>query len=129
MASDEQSNPMAESGVTIPSDSELYSGAEDLSTSPPESSSPPLVLYTPPTLWSIFRGALINLFLPFVNGMMLGFGELFAHEAAFRLGWSGTRVSRASWARTLDFTSSYDGESWMSFFVSSPFLKRHVLGS
>jgi hypothetical protein len=23
---------------------------------------------------------------------MLGFGELFAHEAAFRLGWGGTRV-------------------------------------
>ena len=23
---------------------------------------------------------------------MLGFGELFAHEAAFRLGWSGTKV-------------------------------------
>jgi len=30
---------------------------------------------------------------------MLGFGELFAHEAAFRLGWGGTKVfpsSRAS---------------------------------
>jgi hypothetical protein len=24
---------------------------------------------------------------------MLGFGELFAHEAAFRLGWGGTKVS------------------------------------
>ena len=23
---------------------------------------------------------------------MLGFGELLAHEAAFRLGWSGTKV-------------------------------------
>lgn len=23
---------------------------------------------------------------------MLGFGELFAHEAAFRLGWGGTKV-------------------------------------
>lgn len=23
---------------------------------------------------------------------MLGFGELFAHEIAFRLGWGGTRV-------------------------------------
>ena len=25
---------------------------------------------------------------------MLGFGELLAHEAAFRLGWSGTKVRR-----------------------------------
>ena len=83
---------MAESGVTIPSDSEQYSGAEDLSMSPPSSSSPPLILYQPPTIWSLMRGAAINLFLPFINGMMLGFGELFAHEAAFRLGWGGTRV-------------------------------------
>ena len=89
---DEPINHMAESGVTITSDSEQYSGGEDLSTSPPSSSSPPIVLYQPPTVWSLIRGAAINLFLPFINGMMLGFGELFAHEAAFRLGWSGTRV-------------------------------------
>lgn len=92
MASEESSNPMAESGVTIHSDSEQYSH-EDISTSPPSSSSPALVLYQPPTLWSIIRGTAINLVLPFVNGMMVGFGELFAHEAAFRLGWSGTRVT------------------------------------
>ncbi|KAK1752933.1 mitochondrial import protein 1 [Echria macrotheca] len=92
MASDETPNPMAESGVTIRSDSEQYSNGEDISLSPPSSSSPAVVLYQPPTFWSIIRGVTINLFLPFVNGMMLGFGELFAHEAAFRLGWSGTRV-------------------------------------
>ena len=92
MASDEAPHPLAESGVTIPSDSEQYSGGEDISTSPPSSSSPAVILYQPPTFWSLLRGAAINLFLPFVNGMMLGFGELFAHEAAFRLGWSGTRV-------------------------------------
>jgi len=97
MASDEVSHPLAESGVTIPSDSEQYSGGEDISTSPPSSSSPAVILYQPPTFWSLLRGAAINLFLPFVNGMMLGFGELFAHEAAFRLGWSGTRVRRISW--------------------------------
>lgn len=51
-----------------------------------------MILYTPPTLWSLLRGAAINLLLPFVNGLMLGFGELFAHEAAFRLGWGGTKV-------------------------------------
>jgi len=38
------------------------------------------------------RGAAINLLLPFVNGMMLGLGELLAHEFAFRLGWGGTNV-------------------------------------
>ncbi len=92
MASDEPSNPMAESGVTIRSDSEQYSAHGELSESPPSSSSPAVILYQPPSLWAIFRGAAINLFLPFINGMMLGFGELFAHEAAFRLGWSNTRV-------------------------------------
>lgn len=51
-----------------------------------------MILYSPPTFWSILRGAAINLLLPFVNGLMLGFGELFAHEAAFRLGWSNTKV-------------------------------------
>ncbi|EPQ63116.1 Bgt-2688 [Blumeria graminis f. sp. tritici] len=45
-----------------------------------------------PTIWYLLRGAAINLLLPFVNGLMLGFGELFAHEAAFRLGWGGTKV-------------------------------------
>ena len=51
-----------------------------------------MILYSPPTIWSLLRGAAINILLPFVNGLMLGFGELFAHEAAFRLGWSGTKV-------------------------------------
>ncbi|KAL2825940.1 outer membrane protein TOM13-domain-containing protein [Aspergillus cavernicola] len=80
-----------ESGLTIPSDSEIYSNNHDISSS--HSSDSPLILYKPSaTLWSVLRGAAINLFLPFVNGLMLGFGELFAHEAAFRLGWSGTKV-------------------------------------
>ncbi|KAF2966191.1 hypothetical protein GQX73_g7400 [Xylaria multiplex] len=92
MASEEH-NPLAESGVTIHSDSEQYSGGDDISTSPDDSSpSSPLILYKPPTAWSMIRGVAINLLLPFINGMMLGFGELFAHEAAFRLGWGGTRV-------------------------------------
>ncbi|KAI1340741.1 outer membrane protein TOM13-domain-containing protein [Xylariaceae sp. FL0016] len=87
----EESNPLAESGVTMHSDSEQYSAGEEVSPSP-ETASPPVVLYQPPTVWSMLRGAAINLLLPFVNGMMLGFGELFAHEAAFRLGWGGTKV-------------------------------------
>jgi hypothetical protein len=76
--------------MTIPSDSEQYSGHDEISPSSPSGS--PMVLYSPPTFWRIIRGAAINLILPFVNGLMMGFGELFAHEAAFRLGWSGTKV-------------------------------------
>jgi hypothetical protein len=83
---------LSDSSVTIPSDSENYSANNELSPSPPSSSSSPLILYKPPTIWGLLRGAAINLLLPFVNGLMLGFGELFAHEAAFRLGWSGTKV-------------------------------------
>ena len=81
------------SSATIPSDSENYSSSQnELSPSPPSSSSSPMILYYPPTIWGLLRGAAINILLPFVNGLMLGFGELLAHEAAFRLGWSGTKV-------------------------------------
>ncbi|OAL46812.1 TOM13-domain-containing protein [Pyrenochaeta sp. DS3sAY3a] len=83
---------LTESGITIPSDSENYDGNNELSPSPPSSSSTPLILYKPPTLWGLIRGAAINLLLPFINGLMLGFGELVANEAAYRLGWSGTKI-------------------------------------
>jgi hypothetical protein len=91
MASDAAN--LTESGITIPSDSENYDANNELSSSSPaSSSSTPLILYKPPTIWGLLRGAAINLFLPFVNGLMLGFGELVANEAAYRLGWSGTKV-------------------------------------
>lgn len=35
----------------------------------------------------------INLILPFINGLMLGFGEILAHELGFKYGWVGARVS------------------------------------
>ena len=97
-AHDQQHNDLTDSGMTIPSDSESYSNQpEPLYSSPPvSSSSSPMILYSPPTVWGLLRGAAINLLLPFVNGLMLGFGELFAHEAAFRFGWSGTKVRTAS---------------------------------
>jgi len=90
---------LSESQATFPSDSEIYdanydanhSNSQDSEEQTSDSSSP-LILYSPPTFLSIARGAAINLLLPFINGLMLGFGELFAHEAAFRLGWGGTRV-------------------------------------
>ncbi|KAI4257008.1 MAG: hypothetical protein LQ352_001836 [Teloschistes flavicans] len=89
----ERKPDLTESSMTVPSDSENYSSSNnELSPSPPSSSSSPMILYSPPTLWGLLRGAAINLLLPFVNGLMLGFGELLAHEAAFRLGWSGTKV-------------------------------------
>ena len=87
---------LAESSLTMPSDSENYSANNELSSpspSPRSSSSSPMILYSPPTIWGLLRGAAINLLLPFINGLMLGFGELLAHEAAFRLGWSGTKVN------------------------------------
>ncbi|CAL3973346.1 unnamed protein product [Diplocarpon coronariae] len=93
-------NPLTESSMSLRSDSEQYSGNDDLSPSPPSSSSsPPMILYNPPSLWGLLRGAAINLLLPFINGLMLGFGELFAHEAAFRLGWGGTKVFPGGRAR------------------------------
>lgn len=94
---------LSESQTTFPSDSENYDANYDANHSNSQdseeqasSSSSPLILYSPPTFLSILRGAAINLVLPFINGLMLGFGELFAHEAAFRLGWGGTRVSLAN---------------------------------
>lgn len=83
---------LSDSSMTIPSDSENYDANHELSSSPPSSSSSPLILYSPPTLWGLIRGAAINLLLPFINGLMLGFGELIAHEVAFRFGWSGTKI-------------------------------------
>jgi hypothetical protein len=86
-------NDLTESGITIPSDSENYEANNELSSSsPPSSDSSPLILYSPPTVWGLLRGAAINLVLPFINGLMLGFGELFANEIAFRWGWSTTKV-------------------------------------
>jgi hypothetical protein len=88
---------LTSSGITIPSDSENYDANNELSSSSPASTdSTPLILYKPPTIWGVLRGAAINLLLPFVNGLMLGFGELVANEAAYRLGWSGTKVRKSA---------------------------------
>ncbi|KAE8827913.1 hypothetical protein PTNB73_06370 [Pyrenophora teres f. teres] len=92
---------LTSSGITIPSDSENYDANNELSstsTTSDTTTSSPLILYKPPTLWGLLRGAAINLLLPFVNGLMLGFGELVANEAAYRLGWSGTKVCEISYA-------------------------------
>lgn len=51
-----------------------------------------LTLTSNPTPLGYTWRCIINLVLPFVNGMMLGFGEILAHEVMFRWGWFGTRV-------------------------------------
>lgn len=43
-------------------------------------------------LFQIIKRSAINLILPFINGMMLGFGEILAHEVGFRYSWVGARV-------------------------------------
>ena len=78
--------------MTMQSDSENYDHEHEHDDSPSSASSSPLILYSPPTFWGLARGAAINLLLPFVNGLMLGFGELFANELAWRFGWSNTKV-------------------------------------
>ncbi|KAK9793684.1 putative Membrane insertase YidC/Oxa/ALB C-terminal domain-containing protein [Seiridium cardinale] len=127
MATDEPSSHLAESGVTMHSDSEQYSAGEEVSTSPESSSSStPMILYQPPTIWGLVRGTAINLLLPFVNGMMLGFGELFAHEAAFRLGWSGTKTTPSLQAPARHFSQVQRlGRSSPQWNPSSAALRGH----
>ncbi|GMM28476.1 Mim1 protein [Martiniozyma asiatica (nom. inval.)] len=36
----------------------------------------------------------VNLVLPFINGMMIGFGEIFAHELLHSRGWTQARIYR-----------------------------------
>lgn len=43
-------------------------------------------------LFGILRRGAVNLVLPFINGIMLGFGEIFAHEIGFKYGFVGARV-------------------------------------
>ncbi|OBA20899.1 hypothetical protein METBIDRAFT_21877, partial [Metschnikowia bicuspidata var. bicuspidata NRRL YB-4993] len=46
-------------------------------------------------IWDIVRRGAINLVLPFINGIMLGFGEILAHEIGFHYGFFGARVQPA----------------------------------
>jgi hypothetical protein len=67
--------------------------SDELPSSPSSNSSNSVVtFYKPPTILSLLRTTAINLILPFINGVMLGFGEIFAHELAFRWGWRGAKV-------------------------------------
>lgn len=44
------------------------------------------------SLWNLLRKGAINFVLPFINGIMLGFGEILAHEIGFKYGFIGARV-------------------------------------
>ncbi|KAK3814923.1 MAG: outer membrane protein TOM13-domain-containing protein [Benniella sp.] len=39
------------------------------------------------TIIALCKATAINLILPFINGVFLGFGEICAHELAYRWGW------------------------------------------
>lgn len=52
----------------------------------------------------VMRKGAINLVLPFINGMMLGFGEILAHEIGFRYNWQGAKVEPQ---RRMERTSKY----------------------
>ncbi|ODV87202.1 hypothetical protein CANARDRAFT_21169 [[Candida] arabinofermentans NRRL YB-2248] len=47
---------------------------------------------TPGGVWSFVASCGVNLILPFINGVMLGFGEILAHEIGFKYNWAGARV-------------------------------------
>ncbi|RIB18645.1 outer membrane protein TOM13-domain-containing protein [Gigaspora rosea] len=49
---------------------------------------------------SILRTFAFNFFFPFINGVMLGFGEICANELAFRMGWFGARSLPLHYRRT-----------------------------
>lgn len=42
------------------------------------------------TILALLKATAINFMLPFINGVFLGFGEICAHELAFRWGWTNS---------------------------------------
>ncbi|KAG5360337.1 Mitochondrial import protein 1 [Yarrowia sp. B02] len=54
----------------------------------------PRITFSLPAIGRFLGRCCINLVLPFINGMMMGFGELVAHEIGFAWGMSGARVRR-----------------------------------
>ncbi|CAO3646358.1 unnamed protein product [Cunninghamella blakesleeana] len=45
--------------------------------------------YRQPSFISFIKSTAINFVLPFINGVMLGFGEIFANELVIKYGWFG----------------------------------------
>jgi hypothetical protein len=78
------------------------------------SSNSVITLYKPPTFLSLLRATAINLVLPFINGVMLGFGEIFAHELAFRWGWRSAKVPLYRRKLTSRYSPSGDQQDQVS---------------
>ncbi|ORZ04281.1 outer membrane protein TOM13-domain-containing protein [Absidia repens] len=45
------------------------------------------VWYRQPRFQSFLKSTAINFLLPFINGVMLGFGEILANELVLKYGW------------------------------------------
>ncbi|KAK9432726.1 outer membrane protein TOM13-domain-containing protein [Lipomyces doorenjongii] len=80
----------------VPAESEEASFSSSSSTSTSAEASQPI---PPGSLWkrastymSILRFSAINLLFPFINGMMLGFGEILANEIGIRWGFIGAEL-------------------------------------
>lgn len=71
------------------SDFEEGSSAESRNRACSYSSGPSVVTFN---FWGILGRGAINVILPFINGIALGFGEILAHEVGFRYGFLGARV-------------------------------------
>lgn len=75
--------------TTTPSPSPGYNTIEPPRTATLAILDPSLSTWT--RLRALFASLAINLLLPFVNGVMLGFGEIFAKEVV--IGWFGWKKS------------------------------------
>ncbi|KAG0297686.1 hypothetical protein BGZ97_004248 [Linnemannia gamsii] len=71
--------------VPLSSSTELSTDVIDLNQTMPWRLLAPFV--SRETVLSLAKMTAINFFLPFINGVFLGFGEICAHELAYRWGW------------------------------------------
>ncbi|KAF9135965.1 hypothetical protein BGW39_009939 [Mortierella sp. 14UC] len=71
--------------VPLSSSSELSTDVVDLSQTMPWKILAPFI--SRETVIWLSKATAINFFLPFINGVFLGFGEICAHELAYRWGW------------------------------------------
>ncbi|KAI8084442.1 outer membrane protein TOM13-domain-containing protein [Halteromyces radiatus] len=67
--------------------------------------------YQKPAFLSFIKSTAINFLLPFINGVMLGFGEILANELVLKYGWFGfarnSNISVSSVGLPLNVTAEY----------------------
>ncbi|KAK9454688.1 outer membrane protein TOM13-domain-containing protein [Dipodascopsis uninucleata] len=73
-------------------DEGLDESAEDASVSSYSTISTSIIRREPWTIFRVFKFTALNLLLPFINGMMVGFGEIFANELGVRWGFIGAEM-------------------------------------